>query len=52
MLVSDRYTCQEPVLPDWSAPAMGAAPKANQPLFGIGEYLATEKGTNNHATVK
>ena len=22
MLVSDRYTSQEPVLPDWSAPAM------------------------------
>jgi hypothetical protein len=42
MLVSDRYTSQEPVLPDWSAPAMGAPPKADQPgkpLFGMGTTL-------------
>jgi hypothetical protein len=52
MLVSNQYTSQEPVLadssspvlPHWSAPAMGAPPKANQsgkPLFGNGEHLAT-----------
>ena len=43
MLVSDRYTSKKPVLPDWSAPTMGAPPKANQPgkpLFGNGEHLA------------
>jgi phage terminase large subunit-like protein len=39
MLVSDRYTSQEPVRLDWSAPAMGAPTKANQPgkpLFRMG----------------
>jgi hypothetical protein len=52
MLVSNQYTSQEPVLddssspvlPHWSAPGMGALPKANQPgkpLFGNGEHLAT-----------
>ena len=41
-MVSDLYTSQ-PVLSDWTSPAMGTSPKANEsgkPLFENGEYLA------------
>jgi hypothetical protein len=44
MWSSDLYTSQEPVLSDWSKPAMGAPPRADwlgKPLFGNEDHLVT-----------